>query len=676
MAALGKALIILALAAPTPLLARTMTPEDVVRLQAVGAIEISRDGSHIAYTRSHRPDVTKGEKDGGSRQQLYLASGPDNARAWLPEDMSVSGVGFSPDSSMVSFLWKKDDEKRAVWGIPVDGGAWRKLAEVGDADIRSYAWAPDGSTIYLLAGAAPDETRDKEKKAGFDSIVYEEEFRFNRLFAARIGAEVDADPAEITVPGHVSAMKVSPDGNWAMIETAPTPLVDDSYTSKRVAILDLASGEVLRTVETPGKIGDVEISPDGSKLSMIAAVDRNDPAPTTLYFVDVATGEYRALNEGEPEAAVDTEWMADGRLAAVIHVGAQSVLRFYNDSGNMIENVDPGDLILSSLEQGGNRLIVRADAPTHPGELFLYAGYGEFDRWTNSNPWLADIEFGTQRTMIYTARDGQAVEGILIEPVGTPPLEGSPTIMMVHGGPEAHYSNGWLTAYSMPGQVAAGQGYAVFHPNYRGSTAYGTAFSKQHQGNYTDPEFTDIVDGKNALVDMLITDPARVGITGGSYGGYATGWSATALTEEYAAGVMFVGISDQISKFGKTDIPEEMYLVHSTKWPWEDWMGMLEVSPIYHAGKADTPLLIMHGTDDPRVPPDQSYELYRFIKLQTDTPVRLVLYPGEGHGNSGTAARYDYNVRMMRWFDTYLKTGNRDAEMPPPRPALESGGED
>jgi len=676
MTVLRAALIALALI-PTSVLARSMTPEDVVRLQSVGAVAISRDGSHIAYTRAHRPDATKGEEDGGSRQQLFLSSGAGEARAWLPEDMNVGGIGFSPDGATVSFLWEKEGEDRAVWGVPVNGGTWRKLAAVEGADIRSYAWSPDGSTIYLLAAAAPDEVREKEDEAGFDSVVYEEEFRFNRLFAARAGAAVDPAPAEITVPGQVSAIKVSPDGEWAAIETAPTPLVDDSYTSKRVALLDLFSGEVTRTIETPGKIGDVEISPDGAQLSLIAAVDQHDPAATTLYLVDAASGEYRALNEGEPEAAVDTEWMADGRLAAIVHVGAQSVLRFYTDDGNLIETVDPGALILNSLEEGGNRLVTRADAPTHPDELFLYTGADQFERWTDSNPWLAEIDFGEQRTMFYTARDGQAIEGILIEPVGTLPLEGAPTIMMVHGGPESHYSNGWLTSYSMPGQVAAGEGYAVFHPNYRGSTAYGTAFSKQHQGHYTDPEFTDIVDGKQALVDMLIADPARVGITGGSYGGYATGWSATALTEDYAAAVMFVGISDQIGKFGKTDIPEEMYLVHSTKWPWEDWQGMLEVSPIYHAGQADTPLLIMHGTDDPRVPPAQSYELYRFIKLQTDTPVRLVLYPGEGHGNSKTAARYDYNLRMMRWFDTYLKTGNRDAQMPPPRPPLElATGED
>ena len=260
---------------------------------------------------------------------------------------------------------------------------------------------------------------------------------------------------------------------------------------------------------------------------------------------------------------------------------------------------------------------------------------------------------------------------MLIEPVGRIPRGGAPVIFDVHGGPEAHESNGWQTAYSSPGQVAAGQGYAVFVPNYRGSTGYGTAFSKQHQGDYAGKEFDDLVDGKRALVEAGVADPDRVGLTGGSYGGFATAWGSTYYSQEFAAGVMFVGISNNLSKFGTTDIPNEMYLVHERKWPWEEWDHLLERSPIYHVDKAETPLLIMHGDSDTRVSPTQSYELYRNIKVRKpETPVRLVLYPGEGHGNAKAGSRYDYNVRMMEWFDTYLKTGDRDAALPAPRPQL------
>ena len=114
-----------------------------------------------------------------------------------------------------------------------------------------------------------------------------------------------------------------------------------------------------------------------------------------------------------------------------------------------------------------------------------------------------------------------------------------------------------------------------------------------------------------------------------------------------------------------------MYLVHERAWPWEEWDHLLERSPIFHVDRADTPLLIMHGEEDTRVSPTQSLELYRHMRTRRpDTPVRLVLYPGDGHGNAMAAARYDYSLRMMEWFDTYLMPGNRDAALPPARPVL------
>jgi dipeptidyl aminopeptidase/acylaminoacyl peptidase len=126
---------------------------------------------------------------------------------------------------------------------------------------------------------------------------------------------------------------------------------------------------------------------------------------------------------------------------------------------------------------------------------------------------------------------------------------------------------------------------------------------------------------------------------------------------------MFVGISDQIAKFGTTDIPNELHLVHGRKFPWEDWDWFRERSPIFHAEKARTPLLILHGKDDTRVHPSQSLSLYRYLKVLGRVPVRLVWYPGEGHGNRNAASRLDYLLRAMGWFEHYLQ-GPRGT--PPP----------
>ena len=124
---------------------------------------------------------------------------------------------------------------------------------------------------------------------------------------------------------------------------------------------------------------------------------------------------------------------------------------------------------------------------------------------------------------------------------------------------------------------------------------------------------------------------------------------------------MFVGISNQISKSGTTDIADEMFHVHARKRIWDDWEFFLKRSPIYYVENAKTPILILHGKEDTRVHPSQSIELYRNLKILNQTPVRLVLYPGEGHGNRNAAARYDYSLRLHRWMDHYLKGEGGDA---------------
>lgn len=285
-------------------------------------------------------------------------------------------------------------------------------------------------------------------------------------------------------------------------------------------------------------------------------------------------------------------------------------------------------------------------------------------RLTDSNPWLDGMRFAKQEPIIYKARDGLDVEGVLIRPLNEEPGTRYPLILSVHGGPESHEQHGWKTNYSRPGQVAAARGMAVFYPNYRGSTGRGVAYSKLGQADYAGAEFNDLVDAIAHLSDMGLIDKTKVGVTGGSYGGFASAWCATALTEHFAAAVMFVGISEHVSKFGTTDIPNEMYSVHARKYPWDDWEFFEERSPVRYAEQARTPILIMHGKDDTRVHPSQSMTLFRYLKTLGHVPVRYVQYPGEGHGNRKSASRLDYNIRLIRWMEHYLKGPGGD---PPPQ---------
>jgi dipeptidyl aminopeptidase/acylaminoacyl peptidase len=203
----------------------------------------------------------------------------------------------------------------------------------------------------------------------------------------------------------------------------------------------------------------------------------------------------------------------------------------------------------------------------------------------------------------------------------------------------------------------------VFYPNYRGSTGRGVEFSKLGQNDAAGKEFDDVVDAVDALVAAGIADNDRVGVTGGSYGGYATAWLATTYSDRFKAGVMFVGISNKISKGMTTEIPVEDIMVHTRFAPYTNWQFSLERSPLYHAEKCRTPLLIAGGTADSRVHPSQSLQFYRALKLIVETSVRYVRYPGEEHGNRRAASRDDYARRLMRWMDHFVMHGNTD--LPP-----------
>ena len=448
-----------------------------------------------------------------------------------------------------------------------------------------------------------------------------------------------------------------------LIARAPTPLVDDSYMRKRVAVVDAGSGELLASIDNPGKLGKIGWSPDGTWVTMIAGGDINDPNAGRLLVAPAGGGELIDLLPGYLGDAEDFGWQdAD----TVMYIGDQGVW-------SLLEKVDVtdgaagspqtlvpsgGGVILSAVDLAADGMsgALVADSPQHPSEVyFMQHGDQAPRRLTDSNPWLAEMRFAQQEAVQFSARDGQGLEGLLIRPLDEVEGQRYPLILYVHGGPESHHSNGWLTSYSAPGQVGAARGFAVFYTNYRGSTGRGVEFSKLSQGDPAGKEFDDLVDAVDHLIEIGLVDGDKVGVTGGSYGGYATGWCSTRYSERFAAGVMFVGISNKISKVGTTDIPDEEFYVHARKRPWDDWQFMLERSPIFYAGQSKTPLLILHGQDDPRVDPGQSHELYRHLKLRGEAPVRLVLYPGEGHGNRKAAARLDYNLRSLRWFEHYLQ---------------------
>ncbi|HUO85332.1 MAG TPA: S9 family peptidase [Thermoanaerobaculia bacterium] len=654
-----------------------MTPEAVTRLRSVSDVAVSPDGQHTAYVLSV-PRVPFEEDTGAPWGELHVLGPNGVSRAYIAGEENVSRIAWTPDGQAISFLAKrKNDEQTSLWSIPLGGGEAARVVEHATA-IREYAWSPDGKRVAFLASEEePKEQKDLQKK-GFDVEIYEEQWRPVRIWVAERDDPSNKRVLKLAEEGSAKELHWSPVDNRIAITLAPTSLIDDDYMFRRIRIIDVDSSKILASVENPGKIGPIRWSPDGKLLGIISGVDIHDPREGHLMVVPASGGELRDLTPDVPGHVTSIEWRDSDTIAFILDQGVETGVESINvDGGGRATIIPLGEKIWTGLSLSGDVIALRGETPKHPADVFLGRLGGQVARATNSNPWLASFRLAPQEVVEFKARDGLALQGLLIRPLDQKEGQRVPLIMFVHGGPEAHHHNGWLTTYSAPGQTAAARGYAVFHTNYRGSTGRGVEFSKLSQKDPAGKEFDDLVDAVDHLIATGLADRARVGITGGSYGGYATAWGSTYYSERYAAGVMFVGISELVSKIGTSDIPQELYHVHERVWPWEDWALMRERSPLTYVEKARTPLLILHGKDDPRVHPSQSLMLFRYLKILGKTPVRLVFYPGEGHGNRKSAARLDYNLRMLRWFDHYLKgTGGAPPPVEIDYPKFGSGKEE
>lgn len=671
-------LIVVALASlPVRGAERGMTPRDVARLNYVGTALMSPDGQRIAYTVSKPRDPYRdyaeyepGYEDGRPEVELHVMNVADGSSALYMSSGSFGGLQWTPDGTGLSFTAKRGDDKhRCLYVLPLSGGeAQRVLAH--ETDIGAYSWNPGGRSVAFTARPKEDKKEKALEKKGFKADVYEENLKNSALWIGELANGFNPH-RKLDVGGNVSSVDWSPDGDRLLIKVAPTSLIDDAYMQTRIRIVDPATGEVVTRIDNPGKLGEVEWSPDGKHITMISAVDIHDPEQGRLMVVSSDGGELRDLIPDYLGHVKAIAWDGSDTIKFLGDEGCETVFGEVNVDGTGLKRiVEAGGPILESLSlsKAGRRAAFVATTPTHYRELYMMQhGDAAPKRMTVTNPWLSEIEFGEQSVVKYRARDGLEIEGILIKPVNYESGTRVPCIVLVHGGPESHLSNGWQTYYSRPGQVGAARGFAVFYPNYRGSTGRGVEFSELSQGKYGQGEFDDIVDGVDYLVKTGLVDQDRVGITGGSYGGYASAWGATAQTAHFAASVMFVGISEQVSKFGTTDIPNEMHLVHARVWPWENWALFKTSSPVRYIEQARTPILIAGGADDTRVHPSQSMILYRYLKTYGKVPVRLVRYPGEGHGNRMASARLDYNLRMMRWMEHYLAPGDHRSDAPPPK---------
>ncbi len=641
---------------PNSTLASGLTPEDVSKTQSVRSVEISPNGQHIAYLLTV-PRTPYEDEDGAAWSELHIVDKKGASRPFVTGQVNVGAIQWTPDGRAISFLAKRGKDKhKSLYVIAIDGGEARNVLSF-ETNILSYSWSPSGKQVAFLAKEKISKKKKKYGKKGFKAEIFEEELRDTHVWIATPDNDED-EPKKLDIEGSASELHWSPVADQLAVALAPTPLIDDHYMRRKVHIVDANSGKSLAHFDNPGKLGSVRWSPDGKRLAIISAEDINDPSAGRLMVASPEDGSLRNLLEDYLGEVSAIAWQDNDTIMFLGDEGVWTTFgEISHEGANRKTLIAKGKVVLAglSLSKNGQFAAFRIQSPAHPNEVALMShGNNKPRKLTDSNPWLKDVSLARQEVIAFKARDGLEIEGLLIRPLEKKSGQRVPLILTVHGGPESHYQNGWITRYAGPGQVAASRGFAVFYPNYRGSTGRGVEFSKLGQADYAGKEFDDLVDAVDHLIDMGLADKDRVGITGGSYGGFAAAWGATYYSERFAASVMFVGVSNHISKGGTTDIPNEMFLVHARKKLHDSWDFFLKRSPLYYVKKARTPILILHGKNDTRVPPSQSMELYRNLKNLGQTPARLVHYPGEGHGNRRAAAQLDYNLRMLRWFEHYL----------------------
>jgi dipeptidyl aminopeptidase/acylaminoacyl peptidase len=639
-----------------------LTTRNLFDIRQVLETAISPDGRYIAYTVfAPRPFTDQAGPDYRDLMVYDIQQGV--SRNFLSNKRAVYSLGWTHDGAAVTYIGVQEDGGRTqVFSMSMSGGE-PVAVTASPTGILGYSFSPDGKQIAYIATDAPPAALAELRRKGYDAQVYEE---LNPERGLHVRELATGTTRKISNDVAVFDIQWSPDGSRIAAAVAPENTVDMSYMFKRIHLFDPASGTMTLLVENPGKLGKLAWSPDGSKLAFIAAVAVWDSKEGSIFVIDRAAPkpfkQLRNYSAGFEGTVIDIAWKDNNSLLFTSEEGVDITLRELSlESGNNTVLIEGGRVVFGGISHHSSLISFAASTPAHPRELYTWQN-GNLTRRTVSNDWLRNIRLARQERFVYKAKDGLEITGILIYPLDYTAGKTYPLIVDIHGGPEAAYQNGWVTNYGNWGQVAAAKGYFVFMPNYRASTGRGVEYLKMGLGDLVGKEFTDVLDGIDRLIDMKLVDSKRVGMGGGSYGGYFSAWAATKHSKRFAAAVVFVGVSNQISKRNTTDIPYEDYYVHWTIWTHEDFQKVYDRSPVKWTLGSTTPTLILHGTEDSRVHPSQGLELYRSLKIHGKAPVRLVWYQGEGHGNRRNTNRLDYMVRTMDWFDTYLQGSGK--EMP------------
>lgn len=649
-----------------------IVPEDYFDIATVFSLAVSPDGEYAAYVESRW-----GRGKEGRKNDLWVVSLLKHERLRLTFDGFGAGHPlWSPDGKWIYFTGRSKrsgegkppfDGTTQVWRIKPKGGEPFPVTRVAKG-VKHFDLARDGRVLFYTKGEEVYEDEWKELRKKHAHLEYGHGIvKKNSVWKLDLVSWRDEKLRE--ADNVIHEMALSPDARKiALITTEDNEIIFKEGWS-RVEVLDIATGRIEPVTsqewrrDHPSPFGWVEgitWSRDNKALAFAVSFDGY---ATRIYVAEWADGTAEVREVVRPGLlAFDgaLQWRGDGRTLC-FRGEEQARLRPYavadvRDGGQgKVEMLISGDLVVGAFgfDESGNRMAAVIETTTRLNDIYLKVS-DHLERITNLNPQVDSWKLPQIDIFTWTGADGDLVEGIIELPPdykeGDGPL---PLIVELHGGPTAS-TKYRLRLWIYGRALMASKGYALFSPNYHGSTGYGDAFTAKLIGRENDIEVIDIRTGIEALIKEGIADEERIGVMGWSNGGFLTNCMITAEPDLFKAASSGAGVLDMVIQWGTEDTPGHV-VNYMEGLPWEKPDAYFKGSPLYNLHKVKTPTLIHVGGSDPRVPAAHSRALYRALYHYLKVPVELVVYPGEGHGLSTQENRLAKMKWDLAWFEKYLR---------------------
>ena len=653
-----------------------MVPHDVFELTGVADPRLSPDGETVACV------VGRVDEDANEyRSAIWLAAagGSEPPRQFTSGEKSDADPRWSPDGSRLAFTSDRADKASQLYVLPVGGGEPRKLTALKE-DVTQAVWSPDGTRIAFVARVrdeAYEEEDDKKRRPRrltrlqykLDSVGWTAG-RPQHLFV--VPADGSAEPLQLTDGDYEDHSPCwSPDGRTIAFVSARHPdwdleLVNDVY------LVDAAGAEPRRLTQGGGAVGGVAWLPDGRLAAERVSGVWDDPRHTKIALVDAQSGEFTLLTASLDRNCTTYPGMReplwnDGELLFVVEDhGRVHIYAVAADGSGEPRVVVSGEREVTGLDVAAGRLVFTASDPTHLSELYDAGPAAAVEHPASAGVRLTDAgdAFSAGRELVrpemFTAvsPDGSGVDAWIMRPAGYEEGKKYPTLLNIHGGPYGQYGETFFDEF----QVYCGAGYAVIFSNPRGSSGSTEDWARAIRGPGESGPGWGSVDYEDcmAVVDEAVrrfdfVDADRLGVIGGSYGGYMTSW-VVGHTDRFKAAVSERAVNNFDSQWGSSDFGWD-FKGYTDKFLFEDVDMYRRVSPVSYAENIHTPLLILHSEDDLRCPVEQGEHLFTTLRL-LKRPVEFVRFPAESHEltRSGSPLHRVWRFELVvEWFDRHLK---------------------